>query len=564
MLGRMRMHTRTRGLAAMVMTMVLAGGVAGCGGPASSLEDSYAIAIREPATLIPGAVHTSAGARVVDALFTGLVQYDPTTSEPLLEVAESISSRDQRHWTITIEKGWTFHNGEPVTSENFVRAWNATAYGPNFWAGNTAFRRIEGYDALNPADPDGPQGPKAPPKPRTVKLSGLEVVDDDTFTVTLREPFSQFPLMLGMPAYFPLPTVAFENLEKFARKPVGNGPYQMTGAWTGGGSIDLTRYDDYTKGDEQASAPEDEEAADYRGGTYEASVRDLTYTFYSDVDAAYRDLEEGKVDIVPSLPPKLFDDAQEDFGSRFVFRPGASFVHLGLPLYGERFDDPRLRRAISMAIDREKLIETYFAEVPTRAESLISPAVPGSREDACADWCEYHPKRAKELFDAAGGYDGTLHLWYSSGSGQRPWMEAVAGMLRRGLGIEKVRFHERQPAAYATAVRNQSLTGPWRLASTPAYPSPQAYLEPLYTTGGRANHTGYSNDRVDALVAQANHARSLDTGVDRYQQAADIVLGDMPVIPLWFANTNAAHSSSVESVIVDAFGHIEVARVEEG
>lgn len=556
-------------MVAVLMATALASAAAGCNASSSTPEDSYAIAIEQPTTLIPGAVGGAAEGRVVDALFTGLVRYDPTTSEPILAVAKSIRSDDQRHWTITIERGWTFHNGEPVTADNFVRAWNATAYAPNQWAGSRLLRRVEGYDAVHPSDPDGANGPQDPPKPEAKKLSGLSVVGDYTFTVTLREPFSQFPLMLGQPALSPLPSVAFQNFEKFGRQPIGNGPYQMTGSWPGDGDIRLTRYDDYTKGDEHTEEPEDaaddedEEDVEYRGGTFEASVRDLVYKTYPDVDKAYQALADGEVDIVPSLPPRLFDEAQNDFGDRFVFRPGTTLVSLSVPVGDKRLDQPLLRRALSMAIDRDALIETYLADVPTRAESLVSPAVPASREDPCADWCEFHPHRAKELLDAAGGYDGTLHLWLRPGVGNRQLTQAIGEMLRRNLGIDEVRIHQWDPAQSAAPPGNGATTGPWWSAWAASYPSPQAYLEPRFTSGGDAGGTNYVSDRVDTLVRQGNRATSLDASVEYYQHAEDIVLGDMPVIPLWFHNTNAAHSSSVQSVIVDATGHIQVARVEE-
>ena len=489
--------------------------------------------------MLPSAVHDGAGARVVDALFTGLVRYDTVTGQPLLAVAESISSRDEQHWIITIEKGWTFHNGEPVTSENFVRAWRAAARDASGWPGSAA------------------------------KLAGLAVVDDRTFTVTLTEPFSQFPTLLGKPAFMPLPKVAFGNFEEFAAKPIGNGPYQMAGPWRHDGNIELTRYDDYTKRRERtgeaddAAADEDEDDVEYRGGMFEAEVQDLTYKIYSDPGAAYRDLQEGKLDVMPSVPATRFEEAQEDFGSRFVFRPGTTMTYLGFPLYNDRFDDPRLRRAISMAIDREKIVEEFFAGVYTPAASLVSPALSRAQEQPCADWCDFQPERARQLFEAAGGYDGTLRLWYSAGSHDRRWMQAVATMLERHLGIDEVELRSRDSAAYTNAVSEQEMSAPWRFAWSPGYPSQHAYLASMFTTGGDANDTGYANERVDTLVRQGAHADSMDKAMDYYHHAENIVLGDMPVVPLWVHNTNAAHSSYVSGVIVSPSGHISVARVEE-
>lgn len=517
-------------------------GLAACGGP----EDSYSIAIAEPAALAPGAARTTAGLRVVDALFTGLVRYDLQSGQPELAVAESIESTDQRHWTITIEEGWTFHNGEPVTAENFVRAWNATAYGPNGRAGNELFARVEGYEKLNPPGGSGGRGGQAESR----KLPGLRIVDDYTFRVTLAEPFSQFPVMLAHPAFLPLPKVAFRDLEAFNRQPIGNGPYALAGRWSRGQDIELTRYEDY-------------------GAEGEARVANLTYRTYPDRARAYRAVREGAADILPSVPQRLLTRARDDFGDRFVFRPGSTFVYLGLPRSDGRLDDPRLRRALSMAIDREEMVRTVLAEVPAPAKSLVSPLVPDGRQAPCGGWCEYQPQRAQQLFRAAGGYEGTLRLSYRGGEAQRAVAGGLARMLRQNLGLD-VELHPRSrgggrqaetPDTGGTARPGRPATGASLARWRPRYLSPQAYLQPLYTSRGEANRTGYASTRVDVLVRKGNRASSIDAALDHYRHAEDIVLGDMPVVPLWFRGFTAVHSPSVESVVLDITGHVQVARV---
>ena len=78
-------------------------------------------------------------------------------------------------------------------------------------------------------------------------MSGLEVVDDLTFTVKLKQPESDFPLRLGYSAFYPLPESAFEDIEAFGENPVGNGPYMLDGegAWKHNEKIDLVKNPDY-------------------------------------------------------------------------------------------------------------------------------------------------------------------------------------------------------------------------------------------------------------------------------------------------------------------------------
>ena len=92
------------------------------------------------------------------------------------------------------------------------------------------------------------------------------------------------------------------------------------------------------------------------------------------------------------------------------------------------------------------------------------------------------------------------------------------------------------------------------------YPSPQNYLEPIYGTTGSSNNFGYSNKEVDDLIDQGNSAADVDAGIDLYNQAEDLILQDMPVIPMWFGKVQAAHSENVSNVVVDAFTSVRAAR----
>ncbi|MGH3322756.1 MAG: peptide ABC transporter substrate-binding protein, partial [Streptosporangiaceae bacterium] len=416
----MRVRARLLAAAASLMALVLAAGGCAFGGGSAGDSDSFSIYIAEPNTLLPGDSNETNSAKVLDALFTGLVEYAPKTGEAQFAVAKSITSKDQRTWTIRLKKGWTFHNGEPVTAQSFARAWSAAAYGPNGWHNNAFFANIKGYDALNPSDPDG-DGPKEAPKPSTDKLSGLDVVGDRTLEVTLKEPFSQFPMTLGYNAFYPLPKAAFkEGFDKFDDEPIGDGPYKMAGGWRHDEAIRLTRYNRY-------------------GGAHKAYIRDLTFKIYDNINTAYNDLLAGNLDIMPLLPTQRIKDAQQTFDDHYIQRPSSVFQFIGFPMFDDAMKNRKLRYAISMAINRKKIIKAVFYGTYRPARSLVSPAVPGSRPDPCGQHCRFDPKKAKQLFKEAGGYDGTLYLWYNSDGPYEAWMEAIANQLKKNLGVD-VRF----------------------------------------------------------------------------------------------------------------------------
>ena len=185
----------------------------GGGGSATEGQQggTYSLANCEPTHLIPHNDYEACGTQVYQGLWTRLVDFDPTTFKPIPAQADSITlSDDGLTYDIKIKSGWTFHNGEPVTAQSYVDAWNYTAYGPNGYILNFFFDKIEGYDALNPSSGT----------PKTKELSGLKVVSDTEFTVKLTKPYSQFEYTLGFDAFDPLPKAFFDDPKGFDEQPI--------------------------------------------------------------------------------------------------------------------------------------------------------------------------------------------------------------------------------------------------------------------------------------------------------------------------------------------------------
>lgn len=516
--------------------------LAGCGGGGDEGDagggGEFSVYVCEPEHLIPQNTNESCGTQVLGALFTPLVDYDPKTSEVQIGsgVAASVDSDDQRVWTIRLKDGWTFHNGEAVDAASFARAWNAGAYGPNAYGNAYFFENIEGYDDLQV-----PRGAPDGTKPKSDQMSGLEVVDPLTLRVTLRQPFSQFPVTLGYTAFYPLPKAYSGDPAAFEERPIGNGPFRIDGSWQHNQRIRVQKYDSYAGTQAKADA--------------------ITFKIYSNVNTAYNDLLAGNVDIMDTLPPERLAQARSQFGDRFIERPSSSFTYVGFPLYDKRFADVRLRKAISMAIDRQAIIDAIFNGAYTPAKSLVSPVVAGARPDPCGAACAYNPDGARALLAQAGGWSGTLTLWFNSGAGHDKWMEAVSNQLRTNLGITSISFKSLEFAQYLSLLDSKKVTGPFRLGWLMDYPSPQNYLQPIYSTTGSSNNFGYSNKQVDALLEQGNAADSVAAGIRLYQQAEDLILADMPNIPMWFGKVQGARSERVSDVTIDAFRRIRLAQV---
>jgi ABC-type transport system substrate-binding protein len=497
--------------------------------------------IGEPERLITTFANEAQGISVLHALFKGLIDYDATSREPVNVVASSITSPDQKVWTIKIKKGFTFDNGEPVNSDSFIRAWNYGAYAPNAQDNSHFYDKIVGYDDLQTVDPDD-DGPLKAPDPKSKELSGLRKVDDQTFVVTLKEPFSVFPTMLGYNAFYPMAKACYDDIKACNEKPIGDGPFKMDGPWQHSQQIKLVRSDSYAGS--------------------KAKLDRLTFRIYDKIDTAYLDMNAGELDVLYAVPASKFKEAVAKFGDNMIRQPSAEFNYLSVPYYVPELRDPKIRQAISMAIDRQPIIDALFNGQFTPAKSVISPVVPGSRTDACQA-CVYAPDKAKALLAEAGGWPAgkKLELWCNGGGGHEKWLQAVGDQLKKNLGIDYEIHCDLQFAQYLGKLDHRAVTGPFRLRWAMDYPSTEDYIRPLYTKGAPGNFVDYENDQVDDLVHQGDLANDEGKRLKLYQRAEDLVLNDLPVIPLWFGVTSVVKGEKVDHITVNPTTGIEWANL---
>ncbi len=494
----------------------------GSGGDGGGTFTAY---IGEPKSpLVPGNTTESEGAKVISALWTGLVGFSEDGEVEYNAVAESIESDDNQNWTIKLKDGWTFHDGTPVDAQSFVDAWNYTADPKNAQDGGSYLSRIAGYDELEAGT--------------ATELSGLKVEDDLTFTVELSSPFALFPAVVGYDAFNPLPDVFFEDPEAFGTNPVGNGPFQADSEFVPGQGITLTKYDDYA-GDDEAQAD------------------GMEFIVYADQATAYTDAQDGNVDIVDVIPPDVIESAKSEFGDNFINTEVSQITYIGFPTYDARFADPRVRQAISMGIDREAISEAIFSGTRTPADSFIAPVVDGYREGSC-EFCTFDADAANALLDEAG-FDRTqpVNLWFNAGGGHDAWMEAVGNQLRTNLGVDFSLEGNLDFAQYLPLGESKGFTGPFRYGWSFDYPAAESYLTPLFTESALpptgSNYSFYTNQQVSDLIKQGDEAESQDEAIDFYQQAEDLIAADMPMAPMFFTQIQTVHTDNVDNVRIDLF-----------
>jgi oligopeptide transport system substrate-binding protein len=512
-------------------------------GPASDdIQDAEILLFNtEPARpLIPGDTIEWGGGRPLRLLYTGLVQYGYDDAVAANAMAESIETTDSKFFRITLKKGWTFHDGTPVTARSYVDAWNYVAYGPNKMGNRTYFSKIDGFADLNP---EPLPGESEPPTPKTDKLSGLTLVNDHEFTVTLSERASVFPTMLGYFAFYPMPESFFADPTAFARRPIGNGPYMFV-SHTPEIETRFTVFRDYQ-------------------GKHRGHVKDVTFRAYTnDDEGAYQDLVDGNLDYMEGLPYERVSagDHTGDLDGRYVDRNFMHLQNLYFPHYLPGYDNPDLHKAISMAIDREKVIREAMNGKQRPADGFCVPGVLGYLPGQGGEYFSYHPEKAREHLKKSG-FTGPLTLFANFGSAAVTWMPTVCKMISETLGIECTMNRDMPFGEYLKNVVGQTMTGPYRQDWRAEYPSLENFLSPLFKTGMAANYAGYSNPEFDAAIDAADAAPNEKAALQLYQRAERILVADMPAIPLWQEWSVSGYSRKLRNVKVDIFTDLIVTEV---
>ncbi|MCX4611550.1 MULTISPECIES: peptide ABC transporter substrate-binding protein [Streptomyces] len=507
------------------------GGGGGSGGGASGVLSSSWGDPQNP--LEPSNTNEVQGGKVLDMIFRGLKRYDARTGAAKNMLAQKIDTSDSQNFTITVKDGWTFSNGEPVTAQSFVDAWNYGASLKNNQKNAYFFGYIEGYDKVHPET--GTQSADT--------LSGLKVTGAHSFTVKLNQKFSTFPDTLGYVAFAPLPKAFFSDHAAWLKKPIGNGPYTVD-SYTKGSMMSLRKWDAYP-------------------GTDKAQNGGVDLKVYTDNNTAYTDLMAGNLDLVDDVPAAQLKNVKKDLGGRYINTPAGIIQTVAFPFYDQAWDKSgmeNVRKGLSMAINRDQITSTIFQKTRTPASDWTSPvlgAAGGFQDGLCGASCRYDPAQAKKLIQDGGGLPGgQIKISYNADSGShKEWIDAVCNSINNALGNDKACVGN--PIGTFADFRNQigqhKMPGPFRAGWQMDYPLIQNFLQPLYYTNASSNDGKWSNKEFDKLVDQANAETDKAKAIQLFQQAEGVVRDNMAAIPLWYQNGSAGYSDRISHVALNQF-----------
>ncbi|MFI8948716.1 ABC transporter substrate-binding protein [Streptomyces sp. NPDC053750] len=526
-------HARWAACAAAVAlaTTACGGGGGGSGDTSAVLSSSWG----DPQNpLEPANTNEVQGGKVLDMIFRGLKKYDPETGEAQNMLAERIESSDSQKFTITVKDGWTFSNGEKVTAQSFVDAWNYGASLKNNQRNAYFFGYIDGYDKVHPEDGS---------EQSADTLTGLKVTGPLTFTVQLGQKFSTFPDTLGYPAFAPLPKAFFDDHDAWLKKPVGNGPY-MVDNYTRGSQMSLRTWEEYPGPDKAQN-----------GG--------VDLKVYTDNNTAYTDLMAGNLDLVDDVPAAQLRNVESDLGDRYINTPAGIIQTLAFPYYDKDWNksgSDKVRTGLSMAINRKQITDTIFEQTRTPATDWTSPVLGadgGYKAGLCGEACEYKPDEAKKLIAEGGGLPGgQVKITYNADTGShKQWIDAVCNSINNALDNDRACVGNPVGtfADFRGQITDKKMSGPFRAGWQMDYPLIQNFLQPLYYTNASSNDGKWSNEKFDDLVDRANAETDTTKAIGLFQQAEEVLRDEMGAIPLWYQNGSAGYSERLSNVKLNPF-----------
>jgi oligopeptide transport system substrate-binding protein len=515
----------------VAIAAVVALGATACGGGGGDKSDDskaavnpagkFSVEVGEPQNpLQPANTMESNGSIVIKSLFSQLVSYDEKGN--IVNVnAQSVDTKDNKTYTVKLKSGWKFHDGTPVTATSYVKAWNWAAAPANKQTNSFWFSDIAGYDDVAPA-----KG-----KPKATEMSGLKVVDDNTFTITLSKAIPYYVYKLGYEVFSPLPESFYKDPKAAGEHPIGNGPYKFV-SWAHKKQIEVAKFDGY-QGPDKAK----------NGG--------VLFKNYTNLETAYEDLKSGNVDVLRQIAPKDLPVYKSDLGSRAVDKAYSAIQTIAPAFYTKQWKniDPKVLQGLSMAIDRATITKTVLQGTREPATGWVAKGVLGYEPNAGGDVFTYNPTKAKQLIKDGGGVPGNaITIQYNADGGHKEWVEAVCNSITNATGVKcagdsKADFQADLNARDAQQVKSMYRSG-WVLD----FPMNANFIRDLYGSKSDGNQSGFSNKKIDADIAAADSASSLADSEKKYQDIEKELVNYMPSIPLWYYKVNAGYSDKVTGV----------------
>lgn len=463
----------------------------------------------EPQTLDPHKAEGVPSSNIMRDLYEGLTSEAPNGDIIPGAATHWEISEDGRVYTFHLRKDAKWSNGDPVVAADFVYGIRRSADPATLSKYSQILSSIENAEAVTRGD--------LPPE-----QLGVRALDDYTVQITLKAPTPYFLGLLNHSSTYPLNQKNVEEFgEKFSRPGnlVSNGAYKLE-EWIVQSHIRLLKNEHYWDADK-------------------ATLTEVYYHPTEDQSSELKRYRAGELHYTNEVPLAQVKWIRKNMPDEFHVATYLGVYYYGFNLTQPPFkDNLKLRRALTMAIQREIIVEkvTRLGEQP--AYSWVPPGVynygPQVPEWASWPW-EKRLAEAKRLYEEAGYGDKNplrIELRYNTSENHKKIAVAIAAMLKQNLGV-RVNLINEEWKVFLETRKQKRVTQLFRAGWIGDYNDANTFSELMYSTHG-INDPGYNSPEYDRLINEAAVEGDFDKRRALLEQAERVLLEDQPIMPIYF------------------------------
>ncbi len=522
---------------ALVCVMALAALLTGCGGAPAAAGKQLAVQIGpNPETVDPALNSTIDGATMLLHAFETLLTIDENNEIQPGQAESWEVSEDGMTWTFHLRQGLKWSDGTDLTADDFVYSWKRVA-DPNTAApySDTALGMVKGFQEAIKGNPDA---------------LGVSAPDASTFVVELGQPCTYFEKIAAFVTLSPVQQASVEaNGEAWSVEPatyISNGPFRMK-EWTPSSHITF-------------------EKNPYYWNAAAVKLDNLKFVLMEDSTAAYTAYQTGEVLFIKDVPTEEIPSlTKAENGGDFYVKPIMGTYYLNINLEHEQFQDARVRKALSLAIDRDHVAEVLMQGTYTAAANLIGPGITDADGstlfmDKANGGQPYMStsadlEQAKALLAEAGypggaGFPAIQYVINDSGYHKvvAEYLQQAWGELGLTVNVEVVEWSsftpQRRAGDYDIARNGWSFD----------YNDPSSMLE-LFATGNGNNDGKYSTPEYDAALETARTTHDVEERFAALHTAEDIIMNEMGMLPIAYYNDFWLQSSKITGSWHSPYGY---------
>jgi oligopeptide transport system substrate-binding protein len=462
----------------------------------------------EPESLDPHQARSEAALTILRDLYEGLTEIG-ADGTPVLAAADRCDiSADGKTYRFHLRSGARWSNGDPVVAEDFAAAWRRLVDPHTGAQYADLLAPVRGAAVITAALAD----------PATL---AVQAPDAATLVVELEHPAAYFLGVFAHPATSPIHRASLAAHGRSFAKPavmVSNGAFVLT-RWDFGSHLVAQRNRRYWN----------DKATRLEG---------VEYYSFAEPGTELRAFRTGELDITATIPAAQAAWVKEHLGRELHIAPQLAVYYLGLNLRRPPFAaNPQLRRALSLAIDRERLVQSVTASGELPAYTFVPPTIfnYSPPEPDYARWpAPQRIARARQLLAEAGmlEHPPRLELRYNSSELHARIATAVAQMWKEALGIE-TSLHAEEFKVLLQDIDRGNVTQVFRASWIGDYDDAYSFLQVLKSDFG-INLPHYANADYDGLLARAENEGDATARRALLQRAEALMLADQPLLPLYF------------------------------